>query len=1207
MKPTFLFAMLLILPANRAVCADKAAAFFDDSKVQEIRLYFDNANWYNKLYQAHSSDPTDPYFPVRFQHGDTVLDPIGVRFKGNSSFRVSSVKKSFKLDFNTYQSDGSFLGLKKLNLNNLDLEPDFLREKMFLDFASRYIAAMRAVHCRLYVNDVYYGLYLAVEQPDKTMMQNRFGKDEDGNLFDAVEFQSDLTYHGSDQTSYYKYYSLETNRTANDWSDLVAFIDVLNNTATAELPRRLEPICDIENMLYGIALNILFTNVDSYIGSASEFLLYHRQDTGRFVHVHWDLNEGFGTTGDGSPRISNPFTVDPFWLPPTTGGTGGPGMGGSRPLMEKLWAVSSYKRVYLRQLARMLRQGFDAPAMEARIKQLANLIRPDVYADPNKIYTSAQFETALTSAISRTQVPIYGVLQFVTERYNYLRPVLNALADPSDLRLNELMNANTSTLSDGAGDFDPWLEIHNLGPGSLNLAGFYLTDDSNQPTKWALPARSLVDGAFLLLWLDGETGEGEDHAALRLQSGGGNLYLYSGTGSGRILIDSITYPALSANGSLIRVGDTGSQWLMTDQATAGAANPVIGSSPWGATALLRINEFMASNQKTLEDPAEPGAFEDWFEIYNPGTATVDMGGMFMTDNMANPTKWRVPQGVTISPGGYLVFWADADPTQGNLHTDFQLDSDGEELALYMADGTTLIDALVFPAQLADISYGRRVEAVNSWTSYNNPTPNASNGTPVSATLQLAEGGAGTASTTGTGATVEAGYATVSIDSGSVPYGTAVFSVLQNNVIVSEVGVPASPPTTAARIFIDYRSGVSVMTGSSAEGTINVATGIALANTGTSSAAITYALRGLDGATLATGHGTLGAGAHIARFIDQLSDLAADFSLPAHFDTTVGLGTLDITSDLPLSVVALRMTLNQRQEILYTTTPVADLTKSSSTASLYFPQLADGGGYVTTVILLNTSSVTERGILKIYGDTGAPLEVTPSGGNRGSAFAYEIAPQGALVFETDGAGTATNVGSVQVIPDSGFAAPVGAGLFRYSSGGIVVTESGVPAAAATTHARIYVDRTSGHDTGIAIAAVDVSPLTVTLQAYQLDGGTSAGIGAGTIDLYGNGHQARFIGELIAGLPDGFVGVLDVEAPTPFAALTLRSLYNNRRDFLLTTLPVADLNKEAPAPLVFPQIADGGGYVTQFILLSSGEPAGVTLRLFRDTGAVLPIIK
>ena len=155
--------------------ADEAAAFFDDSTVREVRLYFVDANWYNVLYQAHATNADDPYFSGTFKYGDTVLAPVGIRFKGNSSFRRNDVKKSFKIDFNEFDDTLTFMGLKKLNLNDADLQPDFLREKLYLDFASKYIAAMRAVHVRVYVNDVLWGLYIAVEQPDKTMMKSRFG------------------------------------------------------------------------------------------------------------------------------------------------------------------------------------------------------------------------------------------------------------------------------------------------------------------------------------------------------------------------------------------------------------------------------------------------------------------------------------------------------------------------------------------------------------------------------------------------------------------------------------------------------------------------------------------------------------------------------------------------------------------------------------------------------------------------------------------------------------------------------------------------------------------------------------------------------------------------------------------------------------------------------------------------------------------------
>jgi hypothetical protein len=1199
MRFAILIALLWIFLSGAVAAAD-ALAFFDDSKVQEIRLYFNDLNWYNKLNSAHKNDPTDPFFPAQFQYGDTIINSVGVRVKGNSSVSASSQKKSFKLDFNEF-SNATFLGMKRLNLNNLDLEPDFLREKMFLDFTSKFVAAMRAVHCRLYVNDVYWGLYLAVEQPDKPMMVNRFGQSEDGNLYSAAESYADLTYLGTNQASYYDFFALETNKTQNDWSDLVRFIDILNNTAAAGLPSRLEPVCDVNNMLSSIALNILFSNVDSYSGAASEFFLYHRTDTGRFAHIHWDLHEGFGLNGDGSRKVSSPMTLSPFWLPPSDWG--------SRPLMAKLWAVDSYKRDYLRQLARMLREGFDAITISTRITQLANLIRNDVYADTKKIYTNEQFDKALTDPITvgftGVETTIYGVLQFVQQRASYLKPELQTYAASSDLRLNELMSMNTSTLADEAGDFDPWIEIYNQGPGTLSTSGFYLTDNSSNPKRWALPVKSLADGAYQIIWLDNETRQGTNHANFALKASGGNLYLYYVSGSTTKLIDSISYPALRSNQSLIRMNNANNQWLVNAVATAGTENPAIGSNPWAETALLRINELLAVNKGNLIDPDESDEYPDWFEIYNPGTTAVNMSGMFITDNMYNPTKWKVPEGVTIAAGGYLLFWADADPEQGGMHTNFQFDSDGEMLALYKADSTTLIDAVVFPPQIANVSYGRRMDSVNDWTSFDVSTPRAANGMPSTATLEVAAGGACTVSTLGSAANAQAGYATASVSSGINPYGVAIFSFAQKNIIVSEVGVPASPPTKSARVFIDYRSAVQALPGQAA-GTIDIYTGIALANTTSNIAALTFTLRGLNGETLAMGHGTLAAGAHVARFIHQFSELAGDFSLPADFAATIRFGTLEIASDQAVSIMAMRMSVNQRSEVLFTSTPIADLTAPSSTSTLYFPQMANGGGYVTTVVLLNTSDESEGGTLKLYNNGGSALALTDSNGLTGSSFDYFIPAKGAWVFETNGLPDTADVGSMQVVPASGTKAPVGAGVFRYTRGSITVTETGVPSTTATTHARIYIDRTSGHDTGVAIAGINSTAVNVSVRAYALNGSTPVSQSE-TIALPGNGHYSGFAGQMVSGIKDGFAGVLDLEASTPFVALTIRSLYNSRNDYLITTFPVADLTRPAPAPIVFPQIADGGGYTTQFILLSGGEEVRATVSLSDEAGNSLAIMR
>jgi hypothetical protein len=72
-----------------------------------------------------------------------------------------------------------------------------------------------------------------------------------------------------------------------------------------------------------------------------------------------------------------------------------------------------------------------------------------------------------------------------------------------------------------------------------------------------------------------------------------------------------------------------------------------------------------------------------------------------------------------------------------------------------------------------------------------------------------------------------------------------------------------------------------------------------------------------------------------------------------------------------------------------------------------------------------------------------------------------------------------------------------------------------------------------------------------------------------------------------------------------AVTLRELINNRKDTLLTTFPLAD-DQPAPGPIVFPQIADGLGFTTQFIFISANlATASVSVSFTNDDGSPLPI--
>jgi hypothetical protein len=569
-----------------------------------------------------------------------------------------------------------------------------------------------------------------------------------------------------------------------------------------------------------------------------------------------------------------------------------------------------------------------------------------------------------------------------------------------------------------------------------------------------------------------------------------------------------------------------------------------------------------------------------------------------------------------SDGSIRMVISGQDPNGDvNSLTETRLDANGQILGQGNFDVTAIIGGLTSFTLNFTITSGNRLSDTRQvQIQLSDATSLVSNSVTVTVglTLSVPAGGAAVTSTSGSTGAAKTGAGIVTINSGTTtpPYGTAVFTFNQNGVVVSETGVPASAPTTAARVFIDYET-IATQT-STFYSTISINTGVAIVNTGSTTATVSYVLR--DPTTgnpipNASGTGTIPANGHRAVFIDGLGSVATGFSFPTNFATVYKHGSLDISSSQPLSILALRSTVNQRGDTLLTTTPIADLTHLS-VSRLYFPRLVDGGGWKTSIFLLNTSSISETGVLNIFTAKGLPLSVRREGDSAGqSQFSYSIQPGGLWVLATDGSPSATNEGSVQLIPDNGTWAPAGAGVLGFTQSGVMVTESGVPSATQTTHARIYVDQSGGHMTGLAIANPQSSSISVNLTAYQTDGVTSAGTGSASLPLYGNGESAAFTSYLISNLPAGFTGVLDISSVSPFVALTLRVLTNSRGDSVITTFPVADFNSTAPTPIVFPQVVDGntgGLYRTQFIMLGTTGASSLTLNLYGDDGSPISMI-
>jgi len=136
-----------------------------------------------------------------------------------------------------------------------------------------------------------------------------------------------------------------------------------------------------------------------------------------------------------------------------------------------------------------------------------------------------------------------------------------------------------------------------------------------------------------------------------------------------------------------------------------------------------INEFMASNTSTIQDPDYKQS-ADWIELYNDGTSAVNLDGYFLTDNLSKPDKWKISN-ITIASKGFVIFWADSKDSAN--HTSFNLNATLEEIGLYKPD-LSVVDTLSYELQDPNISLGRKTNGSSEWALFTTSTPGTSNNT-----------------------------------------------------------------------------------------------------------------------------------------------------------------------------------------------------------------------------------------------------------------------------------------------------------------------------------------------------------------------------------------------------------------------------------------------------------------------------------------------
>ena len=848
-----------------SITSMQAQSFYDMETIQTIEVTFAESNWDQLMDNAYAADAGYILAQSVTINGIT-FDSIGVKYKGNSTYRSNQVKNPWHIELDTYK-DHEYDGFTDIKLANGSKDPSMIRDVLAYSVLRQYMEAPLANFANLFVNGQLIGLYSNTESISKKFMNSRFGSKDNtrfkcsppGGAGPQSNDLPNLVYLSQDSTDYYDAYELKSEA---GWQELIDLCDTLVNNTNA-----LEEILDVNRALWMLAYNNVIVNLDSYSGGFAQNYYLYRSDYGQFLPVVWDLNESFGVFArTGTINLNNTAAKQSMTHLLHENDA-------EYPLIQQLLSVPMYKRMYLAHMKTILLENFDNGAYLEVGEALQETIDAAVQADGNKFYTYNNFASNLTSDISGggggpgggnttpgiaslmdaradhllglndftqaeptiseirvsnnypsiqetvtvsanvtestnvflgfrnsaltapfTKVEmfddgvhndgaandgVYGIdvnlTSITTEYFIYAEnenigmfsprraefefyTLTGSFSSNENIVINEFMASNGATIADQDGEFEDWIELYNKGNQSVDLSGYFLTDDATDLKQWTFPSGTSIEpDDYLIIWADNDTDQEGLHANFKL-SGSGESVILSTPGDSSI-VDAIDYPeqitdvsyarlpngtgnfqeavpTFSANNNSIpdcsnaggdmdndgvcadddcdddnaSIGGLQPEGTACDDGDATTQNDVIladGCTCQGALLELRdvvINEFMASNDVTVAD--QDGEFEDWIELYNNGTQSVDLSGYHLTDDGTDLTKWSFPEGTSIAADGYLIIWADEDSDQEGLHADFKLSGSGESILLVDPTDNSIIDALDYPEQETDISYGR---------------------------------------------------------------------------------------------------------------------------------------------------------------------------------------------------------------------------------------------------------------------------------------------------------------------------------------------------------------------------------------------------------------------------------------------------------------------------------------------------------------------
>jgi hypothetical protein len=255
----------------------------------------------------------------------------------------------------------------------------------------------------------------------------------------------------------------------------------------------------------------------------------------------------------------------------------------------------------------------------------------------------------------------------------------------------------------------------------------------------------------------------------------------------------------------------------------------------------------------------------------------------------------------------------------------------------------------------------------------------------------------------------------------------------------------------------------------------------------------------------------------------------------------------------------------------------------------------------TTFQLSSFGEDEAGEIYVVALNGSIFRISNPDVTRVSQRSFTTTDTQSFVTSTAGASSAPTVGYARIQADSGAALPSsGLAIFGFRQNGVLVSEASVPASPPILSGRTFAEVDAHINTGIALANPNANPITVSFYFSDVNGANS---GEGTTAIPANGQIAAFVNQAPFNGSNNFVGTFSFTASAPIAAAAVRGFTNERGEFLLTGLPVLDLNATPTGNIIIPHFASGGDWATDVVLLNPSNTGLSGAMEFLDTGGHL----